>query len=118
MTSRRRALNERCSLSLRFGLGVILVLGFLGGALRGLLASDGTSCPSFLREAVQGSRGAERLQLTIVPTAPKGSKRQRAWANSPLLCSDGSLSRCTCGAKSRRGCCSGHGGVARCSVGG
>lgn len=39
----------------------------------------------------------------------------RALAQAPLLCRDGTLSSaCVCGG-SRRGCCSGHGGVAGCS---
>lgn len=53
-------------------------------------------------------RGCERLPPARMATP---------WARAPLLCVDGRRSpTCTCGRESYRGCCSGHGGVAGCSL--
>lgn len=58
--------------------------------------------------ALLSSRGAER---------PEPAACASPWARAPLRCVDGWLSpTCTCGRESRRGCCSGHGGVAGCSA--
>lgn len=62
--------------------------------------------PAERRELDRAERsGARAVQL---------ERRRLAVANRSLICRDGSGSNCEC-TGSRRGCCSGHGGVARCS---
>jgi hypothetical protein len=68
------------------------------------------------RERREAERQARLARLAAEREERRREAAQRAWANAPLLCNDGTLSpSCVCGQSSRRGCCSWHGGVGGCS---